>query len=549
MADFHSLKATQLEKSLGSTIYAKYRSVMDNYIVRDLKSGTFSIPTIQALVSESISLEESLLALYDRKMSMVDTSHISDEIKVLQASLFDGLAFGLNTEKGMEMSVYTANTKAIFNVDDSSAFSMEKTLELNEQGVIHAVRVDIEYTSEDGFKFKAVNLNKNTNLKVVDLETGEGRFYLVPYIAIQRSMVFFKEQLEDGRTLEVTQDRGDILKVRNISARGSELAKYCDDEVFAKSLKPEYFPLKGFFYAPSLGASSFTTGKTKIELLTVNKVANVVKPKVEKAKGFESVVEEMVIRYLLSELYKYDDSTYTQIISKLPKKSKYFPDTLSDYPSVASVMLYYKDISDTDKEKVKSLLEIGNFSGIKKDWSSLINRSEPVNVEGLSKDDINNMLKDGIYKIVVRKTNCSYTSMLVTNSKKLLADMYGTYYFREYESFGVRLYAFEDKLSKGIVSEDTMRDYLDECGFDYSHKTVKGVYDILRTKDGDSTHDRLAELLGDNGDGTKKKTRSSSSNPNNILARACFATISGTGSSEYYKYIDVSRIVSISRVG
>ena len=539
MANLQVLKSTDLEKSIGSTIYSRHKKVMDNYIMRNLKEGIFLTPIIQSLVMEDETLESELLSLYDRKI-LKDTSHISDEIKVLQASAFDGLVLGLNNEKNGAMGIYTANPSAIFNMDSDSKFSIEKTLELNEKGIIHAVRIDVEYlNSDETFEFKPVALNKNTNLQVADIETGEGRFLFVPYIAIQRSMAFFKEMLDDGRTLKVYQEQGGMLKERYISAKGSELAKYCDSEEFAKSLKPEYFPLKGFFYAPVLGANSLTLGRTRVNLIDVCKVESIIKPKVTKAESpLNELIQDSVAEALLGELEKYDDMNYMSIISKMPKKNKVF-DKMQDMPSPVSVMRYMRQLSASDKDKALKL--IPGFEGTVEEYKGVLTKCEYMDASKYSPEDIKELLKGGVYKFIIRKNDCVYSSMVVTNSKDLLKKIYGENYFGRYESLGVRLYELERMIGNDI---DVMV-ALNYCGFEGDADTVAQVISIIGTHDPEeSVHERLADLLGKK-DKEKKQVRKSSSNNSIVLARTCFATEGADESPDYYRYIDISKVVSM----
>ena len=541
MADLQYLKSTELEKVLGKTIYSRCKKVMDNYIISSLKQGEFSIPIVQVLVGESKTLEGKLLELYDRKV-LVDTSHISKEIKLLQASAFDGLLVGINLEKGGAMGIYTANPGAIFNFDGDSKFSMNKTLELNEQGIINAVRIDVEYSnSEEEFSFKPVSLNKNTNLQVADTETMQGRFFLVPYIAYQRSMAFFKEMLDDGNTLKVTQETGGMLKERYISARSSELAKYCDSKEFAESLKPEYFPLKGFFYAPVLGASSLTLGRTRIDLLDVCKVQSVTKPKVSKTENpVDDMLRDSVAEMLLTDMAKYDTDTYANVVSKMPKKDKVFG-SMQDTPSVISVMRYMRQLSSSDKEKVLKL--IPGFDDSLAEYKGLLNKCEYLDASNYKPDEIKELLKSGVYKFIIRKNDCMYSSMTITNDENILRSIYGKDYFKRYESLGVRLYKLES-----MVEHNSVEDSLAYCGFETDSDTISNVISVLGTNDPQkSTHERLADVLGDSGS-TRKQVRKSTSNDSLVLARTCFAVEGADKSSDYYKYIDISKVVSMCRL-
>lgn len=550
------LRATDLEKLLGTTIYNRNRGIMDEYIISNVKAGTFSTPVIQVLAPPESKLGKKLIDLYNKKVVFEDVSGVSDEMKILQASAFDGLVVGINMEKDGEMAIYTANPGAIFGIDNESKFSIDKTVELNRIGVVNAVRVDVTYTSEKGFEFKIVSLNKNTRLHAIDLETGEGKFYLVPYIAIQRSMVFFKDLLDDGRTLEVTQEVGGLNKVRYISTRSTELAKYTDSKDFADSLKAEYFPMKGFFYAPVLGASSMTAGRTRIEIINISNIKVTTKPKVQKAEdGLATMMVESVIQKVLTEIYNNDIGEYAGLVEKFPKVKTMF-DSTNDAPSPVMIMKYYHQLKGKDLDKFHGvMLEaypdlINEAVAFRKD---IINRCDRLNPEDYSQEEMKALLKEGVYKFIIRKKDCEYSSMVVTNNDSFLKKMYGGDYFGKYESLGTRLYKLEEMVSKDD-SLDGIREALVYCGlecFDVGEDTTveQKVAEIMSTDVVDaSKHDRLANLFKSS-ETKGKGVRRSSSNASLILVRKCFATLSGSGALDYYRYLDISKVTDMYRVG
>lgn len=545
--NLEKLKATELEKTLKGTIYSKHRKVMDDYIMGNLqKEGSnFSIPIVQALIESGSTLEKKLLNLYHEKTAFCDTSDISDEMKLLQASAFDSLVVGVNVEKDGEIAIYTANVNTIFSTDVESKFTLEKTVELNRQGIVNAVRIDIEYTSEEGFTFKQVSLNKNTNLKVVDLDTGEGRFLLVPYIAFQRAMVFFKSMMDDKRILEVTQDKGGN-KVRYITTRLDTLAKFSDSKGFVEGLKPSYFPLKGFFYAPVLGAPSTTIGKTRVDLISISEVRSVTNPKVEKANGsLSSMVMLATIQSELSSIKSSDDERYHSIVMKLPNIRKYITDVDSCIPGVNVVMSYIRSLDSKGYEEVVSVLN-SNISGIIARSDALIG-----NITGYRKEDISKysayslkeLLKSRIVKFVIRKKNCEYSTIVGTNNTRLLEMMYGKDYFSKYESLGSKLYMLEDMIDGGSSIKDALIYCMGESNPDLEAQVISimGINDPTS-----STHERLANLFGEN---TGKKSIRSSASSDVILVRKCFAYLSDEGSVDFYRYLDMSKVEEMYILG
>lgn len=564
-----SLKVSDLDKTLNSTICSRYKKVIDNYIIETLKDGStgsnFSIPIAQYVVNlAGGTLEKRLLELYDKKFAFDDTSSVSKEIKLLQALALDGLVVGVNTEKNDEIAIYTANMGVVFQTDEDTKFSLSKAVALNKEGVVHAVRLDIEYTSEEGFVFKPVSLNKNTNLRIVDLDTGEGRFHLVPYMVYQRCMLFFKTMLDDGYILKVHQDKGGMDKVRYLASRNDILVKYSDSEEFAKSLKATYFPLKGFFYCPVVGASSMTTGLTRVDLLSVFKVINAKPEKLKLEKpvgGIEELIDTSYFVYTLQKLNKNDSKhenrneskdsnnkeNYINFLKTLPKIKKIFPNFPNDVPSPEVMPSYLHQLSKEDYYKV-----VGSVSGIeefRKAVGGIFTKNEKLSEEylkTLTKDALQEMLKQGVYKIVIRKKNCMLSSLIVTNNKKILEVVYGKGYFAKLESRGVRLYELENQVIRGA----DVREALVYCGFGEFLGKADEVYNTIKAQGSEvPVRERLEGVLSDSSS-IKKTLRKPSSNDSLILARKCFGYEDGNGKvADYYSYVDISKIESIHRLG
>lgn len=536
------LKATELEKFISGSILSRNKKIFDEYIVNELQNNksdsNFSVPVAQEILRNSPSLAKKLINLY-KQMFVLESRQldgIDEEVMAMQGMLLDGLCFGLNVEKGGEMSLYTANPKAVFGVDPNSRFSIEKTIELNRQGTLHAMRVDVSYTSAEGFEYKLVNLNKNTCLNLVDLNTGEGRFYIIPYMFVVRAFALFDTLLTSGRTLKVVQEK-DILKTRYISINKTELSKYVDMPEFVSDLNVEYFPLKGFFYAPILGAPVFSVGRTRIDILDICSINPSKNPKVEKVKdSFNSLLEDQISTKMLEEMEINDPESYEKLVGELPKKA------MLDDPSSRDVIHYLREMKTKDREVFFS--EIPGYSGYMDSVRSLF--KDPKEVKISSKEDFNSVLKSNICRVTVRKKDCMYSSMVVTNNRNALKRLYGEDYFGKYESFGVRLYMLQNML-EGDANIEAAFAY---CGFEYTLERDKAVTDIIsgRGRQPDKNiHEQLADVLSD--EERKETTRRSTSNEDVVLARSCFAPITVDGPRDLYRYVDYTRLVSCYIIG
>ena len=157
--NLESLKTSGIEKRIRNSIFSRHYKTIDDYIANNLKrrGDNFFIPTIQTIVDRDVELERELIDLYNKKFPLGGTEDIDYDIKLLQASVLDGLVVGINIEKEGDFQIYTANIGTIFGINNESKFNIDKTLDLNRQGIVHAVRVDIDYTSEEGFNYKVVS--------------------------------------------------------------------------------------------------------------------------------------------------------------------------------------------------------------------------------------------------------------------------------------------------------------------------------------------------------------------------------------------------------
>ncbi|MGV3076366.1 hypothetical protein ACEE21_14890 [Clostridium baratii] len=556
--NLESLKTSGLEKRIRSSIFSRHYKTIDAYISDNLKKkgDNFFIPTIQTIVERDPELEQELINLYNRKFPMGGTEDIDYEIKLLQASVLDGLVVGINTEKGGDFQIYTANIGAIFGINHESKFNMDKTLELNKKRIVHAVRVDIDYTSEEGFNYKVVSLNKNTNLHIMDLDTFEGRFHLVPYIAIQRSMSFFKEMLDDMRILDVRQDKGELHKARYITCRKDVLARYSDNEEFAKLLKPSYFPLKGFFYAPVLGASSLTSGVTRIDLLDVCNVKNVatVENISKPSGGLESILTESSIMTILSEMYETDLVGYQEIVDKLPNDNEILTGAVYDVdkgvPNPVSIIKYMHGLNKEDKAKVEALIP-GLEEAVSRK-KTVLNRYQEIDPSTVDYTDIKAMLNEGVYKFLIRKKDCTYSSITLSNCPRVLRELYGEDYFAKYESFGVRLGKLQNCISLKLFDREyPLEVWLNHCGLPVSDEIVSKLKELADNNVvGNALREELLNLFDRKPKtSSRKSTRRNTSNDELILARVCLASMTTSGSLDFYRYLDMSKVVSIYRLG
>lgn len=574
------IRVSELEKTLGKTGMGKCKKFFDEYIVSNLQNNkgdtNYFIPLIKEVVDTYTStkgngLKKFLNDLYSTTLALDDYTGVSEEVRMIQAVMFDGLVVGINIQKDLKVDIFTANTDLIFGISAGKSFSLAKVAELNRNNEVGGVRIDISYTSDNEFEYSIKGVRKPNNLTLYNPETGEGNFVFLPYGFFVETMKVFEKLLNEKRVLKVTQNSGVLSKVRYITTDSKMLAKYSDNEEFAKSLKPAFYPLKGFFYAPVLGAPSTTIGCTKIDLTVLDKLEAVEpsKIRVEKAEdGMKSLVTESTAISILAELYDSDPIAYGEVIKSMPNRKKIIDKEAEELPSPYSFAGYLHGLGKG--EYTKALSKVPGLGDSLEGKEDVFKGFEQVDFSNLSPNDIADMLKQGIYRFTIRKENCEFSSMVLTNNEDILKQLYGNDYFGCYESIGARLHKLTamfnetGKLVDGqffLGSREKVEGALKYCGFDHSPEEVSRVIGYCNGTqiEVDNAEDWGKDILFEkldglliprNVDGTKeKRTVKRTPNPNVIMARGCFATKTSKEVREYYKNLDTAKILSMARIG
>lgn len=542
-----TLSMTSLEKSVGRTIVGKYSKSMESYLVANLSAPegnpNYYIPDIIE-ISRNIApkLESDLIKQYNADFALDDIEDIPDDIKILQASLIDGLMFAYNMETG-DIALYTCNLNVLFGLGVTKEDYLSKCVDKNKVGGLFSFRVDIEYTDETKFTFKATRLNKNTEINAYN-------FALFPYIFIAKSFGMFKKFFDMGAVLKVQQILGGMVKERYLTTVPKVLAKYCDNKDAVNGVEPAYFPLKAFFYAPVIGATSLTSMVSKVNLFSLDRIDRIQDYSGIKVKKVKNPIRDMIgkneIYRCLDQMYKGGDWDYNDILEKLPRTEEIFTEkavTIED--SAVSPKIISKYLNSLTEKELEEVYEIipGVNEGIK-NKQTLLSSYKELDVSDLTNDSLRDLLKKHILSIIIRKKDCTLSSMIVTNNPNYLRYLYGDDYFGKYEGFNVRFNALVEELSLGKPLDDALK----SNGFANNPEVVAKVKELESASKGSSGDasfkDELQRVLAESSNHKVRK----SSNTDNILARKCFAEMLEEGSSEFYRWVDISKIQKIAIV-
>lgn len=533
-----TVRSTSLEQNLGRTILGEYGPQIDNIILRDFQSQgeNVAVPTLGFLSEELNGLQQKLVDMYNGYMGLYDgVQDIPDTVKISQGALLDGLCFGYDVEKD-DFALYTMNFN-LLNIMGNTGINMGKQcIEKNIKGEVKGYRIDVEYSvNSDSFNFKAVNHRKV-------ISDSEKDVILIPYIVVLRMMKIIESFLSGGSVLKAVQLIGSSEKTRCITKNTKVLELFSDSPEAIKNVGSSFFPLRGFFYAPVVGAPSTTSMVTNInifnlsELRVLNKVNQIKQMGIEKAENpVRSIIIDNVISSILLKLSVDNPSKLSEIMEMLPesklwKRLDYFDGNLNG----AMVTKYLHSIGKKDIEEVLNIVP-----GAREE----IERKEKVFSGSAKKlenfDNLIEVLKNHVCRFIIRKKDCSLSSCVCTNSSKILREIYGKDYFKKYEGFGVRIYEVMEEYNCGRDLKESLVDN----GFELSNEYVEGIRNILESSiHTDKSKKEIAELLG-------YKTRSSSSVGNNIMVRTLSAYITENGVEDYYRYVDEDKIIDAIILG
>lgn len=273
------------------------------------------------------------------------------------------------------------------------------------------------------------------------------------------------------------------------------------------------------YYVPSVGASIYTAGVTNIKITDIDLIVPV-----------QSIVE-----IDLSEL-KLDFSMLPEyFMEKLLKADKRAVDVVSIYFDIDSKELSFEENINIIKDKVRhcSSAELWKFM---KQHQAIFNTAEYLQLPNKygseytrvniprTKEELDKLLKAGVFKILTQKRNGSFSTIIGTNSSAELKRILGDNYFAEYEATGTKLRYLRDNIDKVPNIYDTCKGLglEDVCpNINTPLEEVKHNIDLALT------------------DNEFRKTVIKQ--PHLSLVRNCQAT----DKNNYYAYVDVKNIVDL----
>lgn len=533
-----SVRSSSLEVALGKTIMGEFIPQIDNYFRSTFsqKGNNISIPTLGYLFTTVEGMEQRFIDLYNSRMGLENgVEKIPDALKASQGALLDGLCFGYDLAKE-EYALYTMNFNLLSVLDPDESQRPKQCMDSNKKALLKSYRVDIEYQqSPESFSFKLVNHRK----KIDD----DKEVVLIPYLVILRLMLMIESFMQGNMILKTKQDLHGAEKVRVITKNKKVLADFCDDPIAPTLITPAFFPLRGFFYAPVVGAPSTTAMVTNIDLFKLDELKRIATSQGVKKLGVEkpnnpiySMVSEQVIVNSLMSLKVRSTENFIRKIQSMPKAISILGDDPEAYTSYNITKYLHSISSENLSEVIKSLPGVDREIKFRESQFS-----SPRQISEEEGKDLRGLLRNHVVKFILKKKDCKLSSITCTNSPLILRSFYGRDYFSKYEGFNIRFNAFLNALSNG---EDT-REALSEYGFSTDPDLIEEIKEISKAESVQerSFEEALRYAVAEN-EGVALK--SSSKESDNILVRLLNAYIDEEGKVvDYYRSIDPRAIVNI----
>lgn len=543
MAELVKITMTEVHKNLMKTRQFQQdivNMVVDKYL-GDLKTGNINIPSVQSLAEEYPEYAESMIRLYDGTFGLFDhVDEIPNAIKIAQAAVIDSFCYFYNVGDNTLGGICTLNTVILGQESILDQKVLKKAFTLNTEGRIHSLRVDFDfsYYSTEDVAYKTV-----AHKAVLD----EDNIVLVPYVAGYRFCRLIAGFLEKEFIIGVKQTLGDgSSKVRLITECQKHLTNYCDDPKACEGLTSEYYPTQGYFYAPVLGAPSTTAMKTRINIFYVSNITRITSYEKCRSLGIQKCKDpikelclETAILSTMGDLKIKNPDKYDEVISKLPDVG-IMGESFNGDVGILNLSNYLHTATQGIKTKMLKLIPGAQHA---LDVRLAVTSGSPDSSLTVTADNLRQLARTGVLKIVWKKSNGMYSSTIGTNSPEILRKVYGKDYMGNYESFGVRIRNMEDEMEALGMPLDIA---LEQYGFDKS--IAPQVKERLQS--GENIESAMYGVMG-------KKKRASSSNPNLFTIRSLAAYLSGDYSNgsvvpkanDYYSSVDISHIMRAEVVG
>lgn len=369
------------------------------------------------------------------------------------------------------------------------------------------------------------------------------REIIVPFQGMDFAMQYINKILQE-KILRFTM--GD--KVRVVTKNYAILSMIYGEERAKYLISRAYDARTSSFYVPSVGASIYTSGLTNLSLIDIDKIEVIqsiqdidlsdIKVDYTKAKDYYKQCIELMsvdqLRILAARV------TQNGVV---PHDSELSTFLTGEFMNVA----YDRDIYDLMKSN-PDLFNLANYGSLQSKYGT---NFEYLNVP-TSKQEFEELLKTGAFKVLITKRNGSMSTIICSNSPSVLAKVYGKDYYKIYESEGTKLKGLDfclrssNRYPDGIITIGELRHERNRYGLDY-------VFDSFIPEDdeNDSKPIKISLLMPELMDrlGKVESRKTVVKQPNLVTVRSLESYTDEVGyPKNYYKNIDLSCVISIIKL-
>ena len=484
-------------------------------------------------VNEAISKFKSL------GLSITDEIYTNNYAQLAKYGvLYNSFVFGYDLKTG-KLALYTNSTDLLKQL-------RKQGILVNKKGNIDALLQQIDEVLNNANKISKTFEEPNKLITCrLDLEMIADKFYftptglrltintndivLVPYRIFEVVMETFNSDLQDV-VFKIVQ--GD--KIRIITKNRKVL-----EELYGKSrtdflLSQQYNVMAAKMYAPVVGASIYTAGVTQVKLTDLSSIQMISLEEAKKYVDFEDIKLDL-------------SSVKSFFFDSLKDKNDYDVRLIAETYGVRDVHNksleqvieeLQKEISTIPNHELWALMKASNAFDLDKYRKMPSKFGTSYNSVEIpkTKEDLDKLLKTGVFKILSIKRDGTYSTVIGTNSPKSLNAILGKDYLK-YESEGVRLRYAANYVKSYLNGEYTFSNVNDLFKYYFLEDKVTHVIDGASKLTGSELLEKIKGLLSNVDDRTT------------VMKQPHLSTIRcldvETNSGGFYRSIDVKTIVEI----
>lgn len=464
----------EVGKLLGADFLAKtkqfsHEGEMASILVERIKAKEgIMLPTVASFADLSPEYAKQMITLYDATFGLFDEVNVIPKwLKIAQGAVLDSFCYGYDLVKCCS-NIYTMRVD-LFG-DELEDKDLKKIIEANVNGQVKALKFSYEY--------------KNCENKVIDYKLGahrtildEENCVLVPLITGTTVLGVLKKFMSSGIIVKIAQQLANTVKIRCVTEKQEVLQHYCDDPYAVVGLKSQYYPLDGFFYAPVIGAPSTTAMMTNVNIFNISELKRLQNAKQLSEYGVQKptdpikrdIEEYLICKTLLDMAEDENSDDFENSMRALPKL-EVFGEWGRDITE-RDIKRYLHVMKNVDISKIIKQLklekDVKEFRSVYGEESRLATEEEMQNPREL--------FKQHICKVLIKKKDGTFSSIIGTNNKDTLSKCYGKGYFGLYESFGVRAWFVESYIENHSDDIKDVEFALNEAGFDIDAQFFLGL--------------------------------------------------------------------------